>query len=429
MQLKKIAALIALVGLSGSAFATNGYFPHGYGMKAKGMGGVGIAYGQDAMAAAINPANMVLVGNRWDAGVDYFRPQREASITGNAFGPDAKYDGNSSENYFVPEFGYNKMIANNMSLGVSVYGNGGMATDYDDNPFRRFAPPGTPMGNAGVDLAQLMIAPTLSYKLNADHAIGVSLKIAYQRFEAFGLQPFAFPPPFNASLSPTKVTNNGHDSSWGWGIGIGWTGQITPTVKLGATYQSKTSMQEFDDYKGLFAEKGGFDIPENYGIGMSWQATPQLVIAADINQINFSKVNSVGNKVDCLFVGACQLGSNNGAGFGWDDMTVYKIGVAYDLNKEWTVRAGYNYSSQPIPKSQTFFNILAPATVEDHLTLGATWRLASGGEVTFAYMHAFEETVKGVNSIPPGFPPGFGGGNANLKMYEDSFGVSYGVKF
>jgi hypothetical protein len=22
----------------------------------------------------------------------------------------------------------------------------------------------------------------------------------------------------------------------------------------------------------LFAEKGGFDIPENYGIGMSWQA-------------------------------------------------------------------------------------------------------------------------------------------------------------
>jgi long-chain fatty acid transport protein len=60
------------------------------------------------------------------------------------------------------------------------------------------------------------------------------------------------------------------------------------------------------------------------------------------------------------------------------------------------------------------------------VTLGATWRLASGGEVTFAYMHAFEETVKGSGSIPPGL---LGGGNANLKMYEDSFGVSYGVKF
>ena len=416
MKLKKIAALIALAGLSGSAFATNGYFPHGYGMKAKGMGGVGIAYGQDAMAAATNPANMVLVGNRWDAGVDYFRPQRETSIVGNGFGANGKYDGNASENYFVPEFGYNKMIANNMSLGVSVYGNGGMATDYSRNPFAAFGA----TGNAGVDLAQLMIAPTLSYKLNESHAIGVSLKIAYQRFEAFGIQPFA-----GISSNPAKLTNNGHDSSWGYGIGIGWTGQITPTVKLGATYQSKTKMQEFDDYKGLFAEKGGFDIPENYGVGMSWQASPQLVIAADINQINFSKVNSVGNPLRFPPGPGQLLGNSNGSGFGWDDMTVYKIGFAYDLNKEWTVRAGYNHGKQPIPKSQTFFNILAPATVEDHLTLGATWRLASGGEVTFAYMHAFEETVKGSNSIPAGFA----GGNANLKMYEDSFGVSYGVKF
>jgi long-chain fatty acid transport protein len=158
---------------------------------------------------------------------------------------------------------------------------------------------------------------------------------------------------------------------------------------------------------------------------MSWQATPQLVIAADITQINFSEIRSVGN----ILAEGGPLGASNGSGFGWDDMTVYKIGFAYDLNKDWTVRAGYNHGSQPIPKNQTFFNILAPATVEDHLTLGATWRLASGGEVTFAYMHAFEESVKGANSIPPGFPPGFGGGNANLKMYEDSFGIAYGVKF
>jgi len=420
MELKKIAALIAIAGLSGSAFATNGYFAHGYGMKAKGMGGVGIAYGQDALAAATNPANMVLIGNRWDVGVDFFRPQRDAEIVGNICGPgcsaNGKYDGNSSENYFVPEFGYNKMIANNMSLGVSVDGNGGMATDYDRNPFAAFGA----TGNAGVNLEQLMIAPTLSYKLNESHAVGVSLKIAYQKFKAFGIQPFA-----GISSAPTKLTNNGHDSSWGWGIGLGWTGKITPTLSLGATYHSKTRMQEFDDYRGLFAEKGGFDIPENYGIGMAWQASPQLVIAADIHQINFSKINSVGNPLRFPPGAGQLLGNNNGSGFGWDDMTVYKIGVAYDLNKEWTVRAGYNHGSQPIPKSETFFNILAPATVEDHLTLGATWRLASGGEVTFAYMHAFEETVKGSNSIPAGF----GGGNANLKMYEDSFGVAYGVKF
>lgn len=422
MKLKKLAALIAIAGISVPAFATNGYFAHGYGMKAKGMGGVGIAYGQDALAAATNPANMVLVGNRWDVGVEYFRPQRESTIVGNGAGANGKYDGNDSENYFVPEFGYNRMISNNMSLGVSVYGNGGMATDYGRNPFAAFGA----TGKAGVDLAQLFIAPTWSYKLNENHSVGVSLKIAYQTFEAFGLSDPTLAAGFaGISSNANKLTNNDHDSSWGWGLGFGWTGQITPTLKLGAVYQSKTSMQKFDEYKGLFAEKGSFDIPENYGLGLAWQATPNLVIAADIQRINYSEIKAIANPLRFPPGAGQLLGNNGGSGFGWEDMTVFKVGFAYDINQAWTVRAGYNHGSQPIPSSQTFFNILAPGVVEDHLTLGATWRLQSGGEVTFMYMHAFEKEVKGSNSIPAGF----GAGNANLKMYQDSLGIAYGAKF
>jgi long-chain fatty acid transport protein len=129
--------------------------------------------------------------------------------------------------------------------------------------------------------------------------------------------------------------------------------------------------------------------------------------------------------VDCLFVGACQLGNNNGAGFGWDDVTAYKLGVSYDFSKNLTLRAGYSTTDQPIPKSQTFFNILAPAVVEDHVTLGGTWTLENKHELTFAYMHAFEKKVKGSGSIPAML----GGGEANLKMSEDSLGIAYGIKF
>jgi long-chain fatty acid transport protein len=39
-------------------------------------------------------------------------------------------------------------------------------------------------------------------------------------------------------------------------------------------------------------------------------------------------------------------------------------------------------------------------------------------------MHAFENSVKGSNSVPVGF----GSGNVNLKMYEDSLGIAYGWK-
>lgn len=422
MKLNKIAALIAIAGLSTSAFATNGYFAHGYGMKAKGMGGVGIAYGQDAMAAATNPANMVLVGNRWDVGVEYFRPQRESDYSMGGV-TVAKFDGNESENYFIPEFGYNKMINNNMSLGVSVYGNGGMATDYGTNPFGGFGA----QGQAGVDLAQVFVAPTFSYKINDNHSVGVSLKIAFQTFEAFGLGNPGLGTGFTGfSSNPTRMTNNDHDNSWGWGLGIGWTGKITPTLALGAVYQSKTSMQKFDKYQGLFAEQGSFDIPENYGIGLAWQATPQFVIAADVQQINYSKIKSIANPLGNLLLGPSgALGANNGAGFGWDDMTVYKVGFAYDVNKNLTVRAGYNHGSQPIPKNQTLFNILAPGVVEDHVTLGATWRMQNGGEMSFMYTHAFEKQVKGAGSMTVVGQPT----EANLKMHQDSLGISYSAKF
>jgi long-chain fatty acid transport protein len=51
--------------------------------------------------------------------------------------------------------------------------------------------------------------------------------------------------------------------------------------------------------------------------------------------------------------------------------------------------------------------------------------LPNKSELSFAYMHAFEKKVNGSNSIPGG-PNGFGGGDANLKMHEDSLGIAYG---
>jgi long-chain fatty acid transport protein len=94
---------------------------------------------------------------------------------------------------------------------------------------------------AGIDLAQLFIAPTITWKVTPSNIIGLSVNLAYQRFEAKGLQNFQA-----ASTSPTNVTNNGHDNSYGAGFHIGWIGLVSDTVTLGATYQSRTYMSNFD---------------------------------------------------------------------------------------------------------------------------------------------------------------------------------------
>jgi long-chain fatty acid transport protein len=81
MKFTKVFAFMALAGLAGSAYATNGYFSHGYGMKAKGMAGVRATSTDDAFFGANNPAAAAFAGNRADLGVDLFSPIREATTT------------------------------------------------------------------------------------------------------------------------------------------------------------------------------------------------------------------------------------------------------------------------------------------------------------------------------------------------------------
>ena len=81
--LKPIAIALALAFTSTGAFATDGYFAEGYGMRARGMGGASIATALDAFGGANNPASMAFVGNRLDLGIYWFSPDRGAERTGS----------------------------------------------------------------------------------------------------------------------------------------------------------------------------------------------------------------------------------------------------------------------------------------------------------------------------------------------------------
>ncbi len=420
MKFTRVFTFMALAGLAGSAFATNGYFSHGYGMKAKGMGGAATASHDDAFFGANNPAAAAFAGNRIDLGADLFSPIRETSNAGD-FGTPVTSE-SDSEYFLIPEFGYNRMVNSNLALGVTVYGNGGMNTDY---PALGGALGTTNIlggtGSLGVDLMQLIIAPTAAYKVAPNHSIGISPLIGYQRFAATGIQPFTA-----YSASPTKVTENGHDDAFGYGVRIGYMGKITPTITIGAAYASKIDFEEFSEYAGLFAEQGDFDIPENYNLGVAWQATPAVKLALDYQRINYNDVAAVGNPVSNLLVLGQPLGSANGPGFGWDNVDVWKLGVEYKYSQKLILRAGYSHNDNPIKGSdmgEVLFNILAPAVIENHATLGFTYTLASGNEVTMSYMHAFENDV---SSARPGAP--FGTNVDTIKMYQNSLGIQYSWK-
>jgi long-chain fatty acid transport protein len=414
------AALASLLSSATLVHATDGYFLPGYGAKAEGVGGASVAFPQDAIAPAANPAGIAFLDNRLDVGVDYFHPSRSGKITGNQLPPgypdvNGSYDANGKKNFFIPQIGYARPIGDKFNAGIAVYGNGGLNTSYTKS-IGLFG-----SSKAGVNISQLFVTPTVSYKITENHSVGLGVNFLYQQFKATGLENFTAP---GYSESPENLTNRGNDTSTGWGARVGWTGKVSSIITVGATYQTKTKASEFKKYKGLFAGKGGFDVPANYAAGIAVKATPKLTVAADVEKIEYSKIKSVGTKL-LPALGTAQLGSNDGAGFGWKDVVEEKIGVAYDLNDIWTVRAGYNHSSQPIPTSETLFNLLAPAVIENHATLGATVKTSKTTDVSLAYVHAFKKTVNGSNSIPSSF----GGGEADLTMSQDSVSAAFGVRF
>lgn len=412
LKSKLIASLLIFMFCVPTVFATDGYFGVGYDTKSKGMGGAGVALFQNSFFGISNPAAMVMNGDKYGVSLGLFNPNRDYTVIGTGTTPDlwspaqqageapspfALSAGNieSDSKFFpMPSMVANWMLNETSSFGISLYGNGGMNTNY---AVKTYLSPYFPEEYAemvttptGVNLMQMFGALTYSMKLGEKWSIGVSAIIAWQSFEAKGLQLFG-----QMSNDPTKLCNNGSSTAYGYGAKIGLQGELAKGLFFGATFQTKMNMGKFKEYAGLFAEDGDFDIPANWTIGLAYELVPnKLIVAADYKQILYSKVKSIGNPMNM----AAKLGMDAGSGFGWDDMKILKLGVEYIVNDEWKLRSGFSTGNSPVNSANTLFNILAPGVIKNHVTFGFS-KLIGNKELNVAIVRAIRNTVSGTNAM------------------------------
>lgn len=434
---KAIAIGVVALGASQAALATNGYFTHGVGTRLKGMAGSGVGSDSDLgpIVVANNPALALFAGDDSEVGLALFSPQRYykassslANGQGGAFTVGAGEIKSGNNLFAIPYFATNRHLDQDRAITIMAYGRGGMNTTWDSrSASATFDPdgpgPAGPMtlpgpygsGDAGVDLSQLYASVNYASRVNDRFAWGIGPTLAVQMFEAKGVMAFA---PFTETFAvsggtamPTNLTNNGHDTSFGFGFSAGiWWG-ISERLSLGLSYQSRIEMSEFDDYSDLFARGGSFDTPASTKAGLSYKLSDQWRLNLDAEHTQYNEIDSVGNPMALIFgcptagaggarIDNC-LGGHDGAGFGWQDMTTFKVGAEWYRSANTTLRFGYSYGEQPIRGQDALFNILAPGVMEQHVTLGITRQTAGGNAWSAAFMYAPEKSITGRNLFDP----------------------------
>lgn len=361
------AGAVCALALAPSAWAVNGAQTGGHGAANASMAGASIALPLDAEAAANNPAGMALVPSSMTVGTQLF-------------------DGHSSSDYVLPgnrlsnrnttlgpEGGANWHATPDWTLGLSV-DLGGAGSNYG-HP----ALPVQGASNAKASLAVIELLPTAAWRPREDLALGLSLNVAREQFEAEGvIVPAAVPGGLLA------LPSHGTRHADGVGVRAGLLWQVEPGLSLGLDAKSRTRMGRLDGYdQDLLAySRGHIDIPSEYGAGAAWQATPRLTLAADWLRVNWGSLALM----------------KDPAGFHWRSQPVARLGASWSCTDELTLRAGYSRSRRPITSDRTAQNLLVPSINDHALTLGTTWQATRASALTIGYELDPKTTLHGTGS-------------------------------
>lgn len=392
--------------------------------KALGMGLVGVAYPQDAEAAAFNPGGLVWVGSRSDFGFTASHNYAKTRIRDN-INPSFNRNYDATDKHFYYDFhgGWNHAICDgNASVGFQIYNNSLIYSKYP-TPLPIF---GTSNFRAGV--WQEFAATTLSFKVHPCHSLGISINYVLQSMYAFGIENYAID---LLSLYPTRVTNKGTNYSHGVGYKIGYLGNFTKYITVGASYQPEIKMSKMQKYRGLLAGRGRLNIPAEYALGIAIHPVSCFDISFDYRKVKYSNIPALANPLIPNLTFAAlgnanyKFGQNKGPGFGWKDKESYHLGAAYRVCDRLIVRGGYGRTNTWWGPTQTAVNMAGPETVENFLTLGLTCCGWCATELSLHYIYGFPHEVFGENSISALS----GGGNADVRQRRHLFGIGFGKTF
>jgi len=419
------SAMLAAALLAAAAhpvFATDGHFLHGVGAINSAMGGAGVAMKGDIIGSFyLNPAGIAgMEHSRVTLGFEMFKPGR--TVTGT-YGTFSGSTDSKSEFVPVPSFGWAMPVTDKVAIGLGAIGVGGFGVDYPaDTRNPVLAPRPNGFGQVYSNFGLLKIVPALGWQATDRLSIGVAVNVDYATLE---VDPMPTASPAAGANGAFYSSATATDGAFGLGFQAGFIYDVTGTFSIGGSYASVQKFQDFE-FNSAYANPAlsnfgtprtitfAMDVPQMITGGIAFRPTPAVSLAADVRYLTYSST-----------AGFDQQGfDNTGAvlGFGWDDIMVFAGGLELQPVDGLFLRGGYNYSQNPIPDALSFFNVPAPAVVQNHATLGLGFSPLEGFQLDLGYYHAFENSIDGPIWGPQGPASG---SSVKSALREDSFLVQF----
>jgi len=397
-----MAVTAALFGFAGSAFAitdseTNASIPFSFsspGARSLGMAGAFLGLADDATAAYTNPAGLTQL------------VQTEISLEARHTSYSTPYiDGGTASISPFSASGLNISDADSSNTNLSYLSvviphdrwsfalyrhelarfetdfstlNGADVGEFRLFPFRSIA-----------DLKIVSLGAAAAYKVNDNVSLGVGLTRYDFRFDTATVRVDDIDPQ-NISVA-SRQFQNGDDNAFGFNVGARF--KLSDQFSLGATYRKaprfdyKAINVLYNDVDGnplpapeLFTSlnKVRFDIPDIFGVGLSWSPTDALVVNFDLDRVMYSQLT---DNVNTLF--DIQGAANR---LYLEDGTEAHLGAEYtfaSMAAPFSVRAGFwhdprhsvAFKGTPADATQAVLATLFAGGrgAENHVSVGGGW--------------------------------------------------------
>lgn len=412
------------------------------GVYAPGIGPVNRSMGSAAVAAPLegigalnwNPATLsALKCSELSCSVEFLIPDIDASssVAGVGAGSTSSESGAS----LLPNMAWvHKTPNERLTIGVGILSVAGFQTNYDadaSNPI--LAPQRTtgtfPLGGFGrvnSEAAFIDFSPNISYAVTDRFSVGVAPVLTMARLSVAPMV-FAGLDDANGDSISTYPLGAGERYSWGGGANFGAYYIYDSNWNFGASLKTPRWMEDFrfktTDENGLpQVAKFDWDLPMVVSVGTSYTGFESTLVALDIRYIDYENANGFGES------GLTPDGAL--AGLGWRSVMAVALGVQRQVSETTFLRAGYVYNQNPIPDSETQFNVAAPLHYQHTLSGGLTYQPTSRLALNMSYSYTPPSDITGAITLPPNAPtatPAIAVPNSSVTSSLSAHALDFGV--